>query len=469
MLGACAGGGVRAPDVQLPAGFEAPMGAVDPALSTAGVDRWWTLFSDPQLQALVEQALVSAPDARTALARIEEAAGVRRSRLASLLPQGDLQAAATEQYTSVQRGAPAGGAGGGFFGNAGETQVLSANLNLSWELDVFGRSRAGRRFANADFAAARFNAEASRMSLAAQVAQSLFQSRALAVQLENARDTARISGDLARVSRIRAERGLGARGDAARVQADLESAEADIARLEAELAVAKRTLLVLLGRGIDALDSLPIEARADAPPRTPASTPGELLARRPDVREAEARLRAEVASVEISRLALFPKFTLQPGVSLTRTFGAADFTSTVWSAGVGALVPVLDRPRLLAELRAEKARGEQAVIAYEKAVQTAYGEAANALTTLDADQRRITRLENAEAQARIAFDAARLGYQAGLTEITALLDAERTWRAARTSLNAVRAQALQDAVAAFKALGGGWTPTPLQTAAADRT
>ncbi|HTI66742.1 MAG TPA: TolC family protein [Caulobacteraceae bacterium] len=467
-VGACADAHMRTPDVRLPAAFEAPAGAADPTMAAATLDRWWSLFPDPQLQALIDQALANAPDARTAQARLEEAVAVRRGRLAGLLPQGDLQGSATEQHTERSGDVFTGGGAGGF-NNSGDTQTLSANLNLSWELDLFGRLAQGRRYANADYAAARFGVEASRMSLAAQVAQSLFQARALAVQRADAGETARIAGELARVGRIRAERGLGPQADAARFQSNLDTAQSEIIRIDAALAVAKRTLLVLLGRGADPLDSLTVEARADAPPRVPASTPGDLLARRPDVRQAQARLQVETASVALSRLALFPTFTLQPGASLSRSFGATDSSTSVWSIGVGAVVPLLDRPRLLAELGAEKARGEQAVIAYEKAVQTAYGEAANALTTLQADQDRLVRLESADTQARFAFDAANRGYQAGLSDMTALLDAERTWRAARTALNGLRAQALQDAVAAFKALGGGWTSTPLQTANADRT
>lgn len=468
-LAACADGHVRAPSIGLPTAFEAPSGAVDASIPVASLDRWWTLFPDPQLQTLIDQALASAPDARTAQARLEEATAVRRGRLAGLLPQGDLQGSATQQHVDRTGSIATGASGATAFNNSGDTQTLSANLNLSWELDLFGRLRQGRRYADADFAASRFNVEAARMSLAAQVAQSLFQTRFLAVQLDDARETVRISTDLARVGRIRAERGLGTRADAARFQSDLDSAEAEITRLDASLAVAKRTLLVLLGRGTDPLDSLVIEARADAAPDVPATTPGELLARRPDVREAEARLRVQTAQVTLDRLALFPTFTLQPGASLSRSFGATESTTSIWSIGVGALVPVLDRPRLLATLGASKARGEQVVIAYEKAVQTAYGEAANALTTLKADEDRVARLTSAETNARFSYDSARRGYQAGLTDITSLLDAERAWRGARTSLNAVRAQALQDAVAAFKALGGGWASTPLQTAAADRT
>ena len=470
-LSACESGRLRAPDLRLPAAFEAPAGAVDPQKSAAALDHWWILFGDAQLQQLVEQALVSAPDARTAMARLDEAAATRRERIDAVLPQGNLQGTATDQHTHID-GSPfgaatGGGAAGGFGGISigGETKTESANFNVSWEADLYGKSRAALRGASADFAATRFDVEASRMSLAAQVAQDLFDARALAVQLADARETVRIRQDTARVGGIRADRGLGSRADAARFQSDLDTSQAEVVRLEAALAASKRTLLVLLGRGADPLESLAIEARADAPPTLPPTTPGELLARRPDVREAEARVRVEAATVVVDRLSLFPKFTLQPGASISKSTGATVDTVSVWSLGLGAMLPILDRPKLLAELHAEKARGEQAVIAYEHTVQRAYGEAENALTAVQADQTRTVALASAETEARYAYDAADRGFKAGLTDMTTLLDSERAWLAARGSLTAARAQSSQDTVAAFKALGGGWTLPPLQQTA----
>jgi NodT family efflux transporter outer membrane factor (OMF) lipoprotein len=470
-LAACGDAHLRAPDVRLPTTFEAPKGAADPSLAAQSLDRWWVLFHDEQLTGLVDEALAGAPDAKTAMARLQEAEATRRSRLDQLLPTGNLNGSATDQHVSLsglptgfQTGGGGGGGGGGFI-VGGATRTYSLSFNPSWELDIFGRSRAGARGIEADFAATRFDVEASRMSLAAQVAQNLFQTRLIATQLDDARETRKIYQETARVGRIRAERGLGPQSDAARFQADLDSAEAEVARLTAALDASKRTLLVLLGKGAAPLESLPIQAVAGPAPSVPASTPGELLARRPDVREAEARLRAEAATVQVARLALFPKFTLVPGASLSKSTGASDYTTKIWSIGLNGVMPILNQPQLRQDLKAEKARGEQAVIAYEKAVQTAYGEAENALTTLQSDQGRLTSLASAETNARYAYDAATRGYQAGLTDVTTLLDAERAWRAARTALTAARSQALQDAVSAFKALGGGWTPPPIETAA----
>jgi len=462
-VGACADAKLRAPDVRLPASFEGGQEALKTEAAPEALDAWWRLFPDPQLHTLVEEALRSAPTARTAMARLEEAAATRRAQVLQLLPQGNLEGSVSRQH-SERTGFGDFNIPG--FTNSGDTDTYSASFNPTWELDLFGRARAARRGLGAQFDATLFNIEASRMSLAADVAQSLFQARSLAVQLEDARTTVRIRTDAARVGRIRAERGLGSRADAARQQSDLETSQAEAERLQAALDGARRTLLVLLGRGTDPLASLPIEARVDPPPPVPATAPGLLLARRPDVREAEARLRAEAETVKIARLALFPTFTLAPGAQISKTTGATSSLTKLWSIGVNATLPVLDRPRLMAELRAEKARGEQAVIAYEQAVQNAYGEAENTLTTLQADEARLGLLESAESGARFAFEAAQKGYQAGLTDLTTLLDAERTWLAARSTLTGARSQALQDAVAAFKALGGGWNPPPLSTAVA---
>jgi outer membrane protein TolC len=122
------------------------------------------------------------------------------------------------------------------------------------------------------------------------------------------------------------------------------------------------------------------------------------------------------------------------------------------------LVPILDRPRLMAEIGVNRARAEQAVIAYERAVQTAFSEADRGLIQLEADRSRVDQLEVAEARARSAYESARRGYQAGLTDLQILLDSERAWRGARSALSGARTGALQRSAQVFQALGGGWSP-----------
>jgi NodT family efflux transporter outer membrane factor (OMF) lipoprotein len=459
-LASCAlGPTVRAPDTRLPAAYEAPSDVTHPGVD---LDHWWTAYGDAQLETLIGQALADAPDALSARARLDEAQAVRAGAMAAFGPQGGIQSSGTYTDTRAIGKAATFSLGNGqsiSLSPNGSTYSAGANFNVSWELDLFGRAAATRRMANADLTAARFDYEASRASLAANVADQLFQARGLAIQLDDARASAHIARQLADVARAKADRGLGSKADADQAAAEAAQSDALVAEGEAELHAARRTLLVLVGRGVDPLESLPTPATAGAPPAVPASVPGELMARRPDVREAAARLISASGQLKLDELALFPKFTLQPGVGLSSSNQIGfPITSDFWSIGLGLVQPVLDMPRLKTVIRAQGARADQAAIAYQKAVQTAYGETENALVGLSADEARIRILTAGEAQARSAYDAARQRYAAGLDDLTATLSAERTWRGARTALTSAQVQALRRSVQAFKALGGGWTP-----------
>lgn len=175
-------------------------------------------------------------------------------------------------------------------------------------------------------AAARFAYEGARAALAANVAQSYFEARGLAVQLDDARESVRIARSLADVAAERGRRGLIATSEGERAAADLAQAEAQAAALEAELRAARRTLLILVGKGVDPLETLPVTASLAKPPPVPAATPGQLLARRPDVREAAARLASASGNLNISELALFPTLTLTPGAGSPRPSRPASWT-----------------------------------------------------------------------------------------------------------------------------------------------
>lgn len=440
----------------MPARFEARAYARVTGDDSA-LDRWWTSFRDPQLATMVDQALASAPDARSALAVLAEARANRRQALAQYDPQGGLSGSVTYQQSAIS-GSSAGSGAGGTFVNAGNTTTFAGGFSPSWEVGLFGRRSALRSSADADLDTARFVYEASRQSLATNVAGNLFEARGLALQLVEAKDNERVARELAEIGRRRVGSGIGARVDAASLDAEHATAAAAREQLEAQLTVSKRTLLVLLGRGTEPVGGLAVDPRLDEPPAIPRTTPGALLARRPDVREAEARLRSAAGSLKLDQLALLPTFTLFPSATGTKITGANGYSSGLWSIAANLFLPILDRPRLLAEIRAGRARGEQAVIAYEKAVQTAYGEAENTITTYMADRARLAQLSRAEERSRFAFEAQRTGYRAGIVDLTTLLTAERSWRSARAQSSQLKATTLTDAVNAFRALGGGWAP-----------
>jgi NodT family efflux transporter outer membrane factor (OMF) lipoprotein len=451
------------PRIAMPTAYDgAGAGA---ALSAAQLDRWWLLFNDAELNTLEDEAFAHSPDARTAAARVLEARATRNAAIDQTLPTGQIQANATRQ-----RAYNIGSASNALFPVGGTTDTEQANFDVSWELDLFGRLADKRRIAKANFVAARFDIEGTRASLAASVADSYFQARGLAIQLADAEESARIEGELQTVAQEKATVGIGAATDADRVAGDLAQARAQVETIQAQLHAARRELLILVGRPFEPTANLPVDATVYDPPATPAAVPGSLLARRPDVRESEAQFRAEAGTATLARKAIFPTFTLLPGLGASNTTqpGVAFIPPATlipqqqttslgfWSLGAGVTVPVLDIPRLLSEAKAEDARTEQAAIKYEKTVQTAYGEAENALVTLGAEERGAVILAAGEVRAHRASDAARRLYGMGLNDITAALSAEQAWRTTQSALTSARVTALRQAVTTYKALGGGW-------------
>jgi NodT family efflux transporter outer membrane factor (OMF) lipoprotein len=467
LLAGCAtrGAAPRGADLSLPGAFESQPSST---LPTAVLDEWWELYQDPQLASLVEQAVARSFDVREAQARLDEARAVREASLARIRwPSGALEGTAETRETEILEGEDFGGGGGGGgpgqpgqggFGFGGSSQSANLNFNVSYELDVFGRNRAARRVVDADYAAARFAYEATRAALAAQVADALFEARGAALLLEDARQSLRIQSELQRVTAIRAERGLSPGSEVARVEADLRQAEARSAEYESQLRTARRALLVLVGSGSADLETLTIGPAAGLAPEVPQVIPGELLARRPDVREAEARVRSAAGSLSLAELELFPRFTIRPGLGLSTQGGAFEQTSAFWSLGAGLAVPILDRRRLQAEVRASTARAEQAVLGYERAVQTAFSEADQALIGLAADRTRLALLEAGRDRARVAHEAAVRRQELGFGTLQETLDAERTWRLARSAAINARVESLRRSVQVFRALGGGWSP-----------
>ena len=439
------------PDTALPAAFEAP-GA---AASSLSLDQWWSAFHDAQLDALVATALSRSTTARLAYARIAEARAVRAQTRAGTFPSGDISGSATEQGTRRAWG-------------AGLTQpgYGSAQIGFapSWEIDLFGRLAKIRRQEDLPDASATLDFSGTRLALVADVATDLVQARFLATQLLDAQDSLRIAQDLARSGAAGEAHGLTSTQDAAQLAADEAAAEAQVAQLAANLTVAKRRLLILTGDAIASTDTLAIAPVLDPPPSVPAETPGVLLMRRPDVLASQVALQSAALKVRIDRLALFPRFTIQSNVGLSATQSSpaaliAAGGTGLWSVAAGLALPVLDRTALIANLRISQAQGQEAVITYEQTVQNAYGEAENALTNVATDQARVGQLDRATTSARIAFDAARRGYAVGLTDLTTLLQVERSWLQDRSALNGARAALLTDTIGAIRAFGGGWQPT----------
>lgn len=460
VLAACAPAPrISSPSTPLPPHFEAGAPPVTPA-TAAKLDDWWIAFGDSQLTRLIDRSLLASTTSRLAFARLQEARATRTVTRAGTLPSGSLTGSVTEQGT---RRAWGGGA------TTPGQESYALNFYPSWEIDLFGRLGAIREQADTVSAASTFDFQAVRLALAADVANALFQARGLALDLETAIETRDITEQLSRAARIGEQRGISSGQDLARLEADAASAAAEATRLTGELQAAKRSLLILVGDPDAATATLDIAPDLAMPPDLPPVTPGILLARRPDVLSAQLSLQSAILGARIDRLALFPSFTIQPGLGLTGTGGPATAGIGIWSIAAGIGLPILDRTRLMAQYRLSQARGEEAVVTYEKAVQTAFGEAENALVRLDAAKARMPDLERANARSGAAFASATRGYRAGLTDLTTLIQTQRTWLQARAARNNGRLALLTGTVAAVRALGGGWSPTRPNASTADGT
>lgn len=457
-LSACAT--ARKADVSLPVTYEAPATAMAAPAGSIALDTWWTAYGDAELTALVEQALVRNLDVRTALARLDEVRGQRISAIAQYLPQGDATGSSRRTRTTQLGGTAVSIPG---FSNSGTSTAQSANFNVSWEISPFDALFAGRA-ATAEVDRARYAYEVARAGIAAQTADSWFSAKGLAIQLADAQEALRIVQGLYDIVDQRARLGLAAQSEPDRVAGDLAQARSQVAALEAQLQVEKRALLILAGRIVEPTANINATPNVGAPPPLPGSLPSELLERRPDVRQAQAAVRSQVNQKILAQLAFFPSLTLTPGIGWQK-IKQPGFSSTSESRtwGGSAVQPVLSIPRLLADLKVQGARTEQAVLAYEKTVQTAFQESEGALVNLDADRRRVALLTEGEARARRGYEATRIGYDRGFNDLATTLQAQQNWRVIRAQLTAAQVQALRRSVQAMKALGGGW---PVQAYAA---
>ncbi|MBV8683917.1 MAG: TolC family protein [Caulobacteraceae bacterium] len=451
------------PRVSMPDRYvaQAPVQALPPWT----LDSFWRLFNDPILNALEDEAFRASPDIRTAEARLSEARANRAGGIAATWPQGEATGNASHQVAYAL-----GVAGSDLTQTTGVTNIAQGNFNVSWELDLFGRLATQRRIARATGVEAAYSVEGIKAELAANVADTYFQMRGFANQLDDALATVRIERDLLNIARRKAAAGAGPQDEVDRVAAEAERSEALAADIQAQLDGARRDLLIVVGRDLRDIENLPLTGDPPTVPPTPAVMPAELLTRRPDVEEAEYRLRAQLGNATLAHRALFPTITLLPGLGLNRTSEPGvsfippatlvnqqqTFSNGFWSLAVGVSIPVLDIPKLLDQAHAQDAVSREDAIAYEKAVRTAFGEAQNALTDLQAGEQATALLVDSELHARKAYDASRKRYAEGMDDLTATLTAEQSWRRIRFALTTERVLTLRSAVRTYKALGGGW-------------
>lgn len=417
---------------------------------------WWTRFGDPQLDALVTEALTHNRDLARAMARIDESRAALRGARAGQLPSVSAGAAASRQR--ISENAPA--AVGGTFTD------LRASVNAAYELDLWSRAASLSSAARDELLASTFARETLRTALAAQVVQSYAALQSLDAQLQLYGQAVQAQRDSLGLQRLRFQAGDISELDVQQLEAELIDNEAQLPKIDRARGEAERALSVVLGRSPKALLEQGV-ARRDTPTLrasgVPEGLPSDLLLRRPDVQAAEARLRAAGARVTAARAAYFPDIALTAawGRESTQLSRLLDAPSLAWSVAAALTQTIWDGGRIAAQVDATTARRTQIELDYRDNVVVAFKEVRDALgqireadATLTSGQRRAQALQRAAALTRLRFDG-------GESSRLDVINAERLALAAQAQ-NADAARALTAAQAnLFRSLGGGWrAPDP---------
>ena len=477
-LGGCTvGPNYRPPAEGAPAAFvepqPAPGAAVDPAT-------WWTSFGDPVLDGLVVRALADNPDMAAAASRVRQARLGEIAARAQGLPSINATGGASHVEFSKNAGFASlaqlfsGSGGGGAGGGASNTGIalpgsgittFSAGFDANWEIDIFGGVRRGVEAARARTEGAEWSRRDAAVTLSAEVAQAYFalrldqaQATVITQEIDRQRRALGISGDVAKV-------GLVPPIDVTRQRGRITDAEARLAPVQGDAAVRVHALAVLLGATPEALAS-----ELSTPPTVmsvlpvvPAGMPSDLLRRRPDIRSAERQLAAANADIGVAVADLYPRFSLTGMAELISTSLATLFErDSLQLTESGAVTfPLVDFGRRRATVESRREDREQAYLRYRSTVLVALRDVEDALARLETERRRHAALERAVTDQQTSANAILAQYQTGFVAQDSVLTAEADVLSAREQLASSDAQLRQQTAALFKALGGGWSPTPV--------
>ena len=461
IAGCAVGPDYRRPETATPAAyrFEA-----EPSADSVADTGWWQVYQDPVLQALIREGLANNLDVRMAAARVDQARAVLGSARLQQLPQVSVTGGAQRQRTSLYELPP---------GTPAVTNVFALEGNLSYEIDFWGKYRRATEAARAQLLQSDFAKQDVMAALVTSVATAYFTLQTLDEQLAITRRTVDTRQKFVDLTQAQHDRGTVSELDVATAQAQLAIAKANLPELKLLIGQTEDQLSVLLGRYPDAIlreDGAGAAANlAHAPPPVPAAgLPSALLERRPDVREAEQNLVAANAQVGVAKANLFPSITLTAtggGISnaLSSLFSGPART---WSAGAEVLQPLLNSQRSLYQLDLADAQKRQALLQYQKSVQTAFQEVSDALLARQQDAD-VQAAQEAQVDAqRRANTIALARYRVGYASYFNVIDADRDLFTAELSLSAARLNTLLSVVQLYRALGGGWQAQPAADTAA---
>jgi multidrug efflux system outer membrane protein len=448
LVGGCAvGPNYKRPPINAPAAFR---GETTISTNSFASLPWWQVFQDDTLQILIRTALTNNYDLRIAVTRVEQARAMAAEARAGFFPQLDYAA-------NASRGQNVGGGNTpsptGTIGN-----VFAADVNASWEIDLWGRIRRLNESARAQFFASEEARRDVMISLIGEVAQNYFQLLALDRQLEIARESTNSFGESLNIFNERLQGGVASKLETSSAEALMDAAAATIPELEQQIALQENQLSVLLGQNPGAILRGNASLEKQVPPEVPSGLPSELLERRPDIREAEQQLRSANAEVGVAKANFFPQ------LNLTGLFGEVSpelsaFTSggdVAWGIAAGLTGPLFHGGQLRAQYAQARAVREQFALQYQASVLNAFQEISDALISREKSASARTEQGRAVEAYKIAVKISMERYRMGHADYYEVLQEQQLLFPAENSLVQFQLNQLLAVVQLYRALGGGW-------------
>ena len=429
--------------------WSAPLtgGEVLGPVDEAALSHWWTVFNDPILTSLEERALKSNLDLRTALSKIEQARANRQSASGSRLPSVSVTASASGARTSKRDGADV-------------THGNTAEFDVSWEPDFFGRLRKNVDAYGVDIQTAQENLRATMVTLTAEVALDYVSLRSYQAQIAVTQSNLTKYRDTYEMTVAKRDSGLASELDVQQALENVQSTEATIPSLETNLQQTKSALAILLAEqpGVLNAELSDVKPIPVIPREVALGIPGDLIRRRPDVKSAERQVAAQMLRVGVAKANLFPTFTLSGAF----TFSAQNLLNVLTPASFGATVlgaaqqAILNRRSLKAQVKLQNALLDQYEASYDSTLLGGVRDVENSLDAFGQDQVRRKSLTSASVSAEQSAAMARELYASGLRDFLTVLDSERTMLTVQNNLVQTDASVASDLIQIYKAMGGGW-------------
>ena len=457
LLAACAPDLGQLAQIRPAAGYATQKTLGAPTTTAWPSEDWWIAYNDPQLTALIQEALEGAPDLKVAEARLRQAQAQTQVQGAPLLPT--LSGSGSIQETGIELNA-----------NGIPQQIkdflpstLQPFTNLSgkfaYEVDFFGKNHAALAAATSQQQAAEFELRAARLQISTAVASAYADLVRLTAEREAAVNAVKVRGDTLALVADRVKNGLENQSQQFQSSAEQNVSEGDVAALDAQIDRTRHQLAALIGAGPDrGLDVTPNIASISAPWGLPSNLPADLVGRRPDV--AAARLTAEAAAdqIKVARANFYPNINLNASVLDLSLTPDKIFTQNILVAQFGPAIslPIFQGGRLAGAYRGAAARYEEAVATYDKTVSDALKDVADAVSLQKALAVQLDYAGKAVSDSQRAYDLAVLRYKGGLSPYLVVLTAQSTLIAQQRAVADLKAQTLSANVALVRALGGGF-------------